>query len=249
MARRKGPGVSDRAATMALTTGTVDSPSVSPWKEHSSHLLPASPPAGGTTYAQRSPWASVMPVASFILASTALVTSSAAGPSKLLLDTRIRLFWSRLWSRAAGFRTWNSAARVGVEAMVSAKTAEHSCRNTISHSTYCVSRMLIVSATLLVESVLHRDILTPCHVVGPTALSMCTRMASKMAQQSVCSGTLIASSLSVRAGYFARGIVSSMLHGLAFLDPPPLAGTSSSRENIHDFQASHQVAMSGKGGS
>mmetsp|Transcript_63197 Transcript_63197/g.199646 ORF Transcript_63197/g.199646 Transcript_63197/m.199646 type:complete len:226 (-) Transcript_63197:171-848(-) len=112
---------------------------------------------------------------------------------------------------------------------------------------YCSSRIFTVSVALFVQRAPQSATLTACQESGATVFSMCTRMASKMAQHRACSGTLIASSLSVTAGYFALGILLRSVQGRALFEPPPLAGNSSSASNMKAFHCAHHVGMSGSG--
>jgi len=175
------------------------------------------------------------------------VISCAASPLKARFEASTRLFWSLLTSSSAGARTWNLSLSTLVLETAAAKDAAHSCRKITSTSKYCSSRMRRVRADLFVDSAEHSADFTACQEVGATALSMCTRTASKMAQQSACSGTLMASSSSVTAGYLARGILLSMLHGRIRFVVPPFAGISSSPLNMKAFHAAHHVGMSGRG--
>mmetsp|Transcript_79465 Transcript_79465/g.208678 ORF Transcript_79465/g.208678 Transcript_79465/m.208678 type:complete len:293 (-) Transcript_79465:112-990(-) len=179
-------------------------------------------------------------------AATSAVISCAAAPSNVFRETKMRLFWSRLLSITAGDRTKKLSSNAAFALMACEKVALHSCRKMTSASPYCPARIRSVSATLLVESVAHRAAFTPCQEPGPTVFSMCTRTASKMARHKVWSGTLIASSSSVTAGYLARRMGSSMVLGQTDL-LPPFAGTATWSTNMNFFQAAHHVWMSGRG--
>mmetsp|Transcript_8111 Transcript_8111/g.23804 ORF Transcript_8111/g.23804 Transcript_8111/m.23804 type:complete len:228 (+) Transcript_8111:459-1142(+) len=224
------------------------SPSVSPWNEarrKGASSLPAL--AGETTAAYRSPGASAALPTAATRAETSAVISSTPAPEKVLRAASTMLFWSRFVSSAAGSSTSNLSPRTGDLATTSVKDAAHSCRKMTSASAYCSSRIRSVMAVLLVESEVQREALTSCHASRATRFSMCTRMASKMAQQRACSGRLMASSSSVRAGYFARGMGLSIAQGRVFWTPPPFAGLSSSCSNMNAFQAAHHCGTSGRG--
>mmetsp|Transcript_39900 Transcript_39900/g.79854 ORF Transcript_39900/g.79854 Transcript_39900/m.79854 type:complete len:219 (-) Transcript_39900:380-1036(-) len=83
---------------------------------------------------------------------------------------------------------------------------------------------------------------------GESVATMCTRMASKMPMQSVCNRMDMASSSSVRAGYFALGIFVISSHGSLEEDAPPfLPGSVSRSEKWKLSQSGHHastVAMS-----
>mmetsp|Transcript_39724 Transcript_39724/g.86616 ORF Transcript_39724/g.86616 Transcript_39724/m.86616 type:complete len:281 (-) Transcript_39724:171-1013(-) len=177
---------------------------------------------------------------------TSAVISCTAAPSNVFRETRMRLFWSRLVSILAGDRTTKRSSSAGFAQMAFANVATHSCRKMTSTSPYCSARIWRVSGTLLLESAEHSASLTLCQEPGPTTFSMCTRTASKMARHMVCSGRLIASSSSVRAGYLARRMGPSILPGQVDL-LPSFAGTVSGSTNMKLLQAAHQVWMSGRG--
>mmetsp|Transcript_8717 Transcript_8717/g.22446 ORF Transcript_8717/g.22446 Transcript_8717/m.22446 type:complete len:207 (+) Transcript_8717:669-1289(+) len=182
-----------------------------------------------------------------IFSMTFAVNSCAAAPSNLCRETRMRLFWSRLMSIMAGARTQNFSLRE-VSRMAFAKQAAHSWRKMMCASPYCSSRIRSVREILFLESVLHKASFTPCQELGPTMFSMYTNTASKMARHSAWSGTLMASSSSVTAGYLTRRMGPSMLHGRVVL-VPSLAGMTTSSTNMNCFQAAHHVWMSGRGTS
>mmetsp|Transcript_57568 Transcript_57568/g.129791 ORF Transcript_57568/g.129791 Transcript_57568/m.129791 type:complete len:215 (-) Transcript_57568:266-910(-) len=204
--RDRAPGRSTLAEQMASRNGTVMRPSVSPWKEaRRNGVWSAAPAAGCTIAAYRSPAAGGEPALD-MREETSAVSSSTSSFENLLHETSTTLFWSRFVSRHAGSSTWKRSLSAADLAMASVNDAAHSWRKMASTSAYCSSRMRSVRATLLVDRAPQRALLTLCHESGATVLSMCTRMASKMAQQRVCSGRLIASSFSVMAGYFALGM-------------------------------------------
>ena len=85
---------------------------------------------------------------------------------------------------------------------------------------------------------------------GVSVWSMCTRIASKTARQTVCSRTEIASSSSVSAGYLERGIFVRSSQGNLFEDGAPLwPGTVMLSSNMNFFHSGHHfstVGMSSK---
>jgi len=76
---------------------------------------------------------------------------------------------------------------------------------------------------------------------GSSVQTMCSITASHTARHSACSGTDIASSSSLSAGYLARGIVEISSHGRLLAVPPPLTTTSSPASNMKDDHAAHHL--------
>mmetsp|Transcript_28358 Transcript_28358/g.72890 ORF Transcript_28358/g.72890 Transcript_28358/m.72890 type:complete len:221 (-) Transcript_28358:324-986(-) len=99
--------------------------------------------------------------------------------------------------------------------------------------------MASVRSPFLVLSASHIESLSPCHFPGASWFMMCTRMASKIARHSACSGTLMASSSAVSAGYLAALMWPSIAAGVCDLGGPALAATSSGTSNMNDAHAAH----------
>ena len=78
---------------------------------------------------------------------------------------------------------------------------------------------------------------------GDSVHTTCSITASQMARQSAWSGTDIASSSSLSAGYLARGIFEISSHGRLLALPPPLTATSSRVSNMKADQAAHLARL------
>merc|ERR1712185_693757 len=116
----------------------------------------------------------------------------------------------------------------GLARSTRANAHEHSCRQITSASAYASpSSTLSVRSDLVVTSASQMLILSSCHAPGASVLSTWTSVASKIAQHSSWSGTEIASSSSVMAGYLAFLIGGSIVHGSLGAAAPDLSLMSS----------------------
>mmetsp|Transcript_10844 Transcript_10844/g.25767 ORF Transcript_10844/g.25767 Transcript_10844/m.25767 type:complete len:212 (-) Transcript_10844:256-891(-) len=121
-------------------------------------------------------------------------------------------------------------------------SAETSWRQMTSASVYTVSRILSVFSPFLVLRASHMESLSPCQLSGANLFIMWTRMASKIARQSICSGMLISSSSGVMAGYLLELIGRSMEHARCFSTPIRVR-TSSWTWNMNADQALHHRSV------
>mmetsp|Transcript_26986 Transcript_26986/g.79244 ORF Transcript_26986/g.79244 Transcript_26986/m.79244 type:complete len:250 (+) Transcript_26986:750-1499(+) len=235
----------------ALTTGVDARPFVSPWNDaRSSSVAPPSPPSSSLAWkTQRSPSATGAPLSASAPSSTS-DSASPAGPASRRFATRMSEFWSRTASQSRGSSTSNRSARAGAARSAVTSAPLTSCRKRRSTSAYsgrCSTS--IVRCALETTSASQMLILSSCHAPGESWLSRPTRIASKIARQSSCSGSEMASSASERAGYLERLIGESMAHGRRGAAAPDLALTSSGASKKKACHCANHASPSGIGTS
>mmetsp|Transcript_17429 Transcript_17429/g.56234 ORF Transcript_17429/g.56234 Transcript_17429/m.56234 type:complete len:239 (-) Transcript_17429:625-1341(-) len=231
MSRRSGMRAA-RAVT-ASRTGMVARPLVSPWNEASRYGRPS---VSSTCSTNRSPGATGTFLSKVFITSSVRSTSDAS--RKRSRRSSSSEFWSRDVSSVTGAATmYRPPSRF---AALVRKEAAASCRKTASVVPYVCCRISRVRVSLCRLSASHISCRSCCHrPLGDTLFTMCTRMASKMAWLSVCSGRLIASSSALTAGYFARLIGLSIAAGRVLLSPSPVASWVA---NMNCFHSTHHLS-------
>mmetsp|Transcript_3501 Transcript_3501/g.8760 ORF Transcript_3501/g.8760 Transcript_3501/m.8760 type:complete len:243 (+) Transcript_3501:636-1364(+) len=224
-----------------VTTGSVIRPFVSPWKLAikkcaPSPAAPASAPR--TVKASRSPAATEQPASP---PTTASVTSTTLDTSNSFASSTTSEFWSRDGSRPLGTITTRSGASSFERRF--ANEADVSCRQKMCTPACASFRSAAVRACLPVTSESTSRCLSGCHEPGASVFSTCTRIASKMARQSVCSGREMRSSSADTSGYFVLLISESSCTGRFNLGAPSRPAIKMGVTNKNSSHCAHQSAI------